>query len=64
MAHATHKFIQNCDSPQFFSSYAATVVLIETLIGMILAKAGTKAETRIREVGKQNTLFEEVMEYQ
>lgn len=36
------------DSPQFFSSYAATLVFVETIISMLLARAGPEAENMIR----------------
>lgn len=37
------------ESPQFFSSYAATLVLIETIVTMLLARAGEGAEDMIRD---------------
>jgi DNA-binding MurR/RpiR family transcriptional regulator len=48
-------FIVPSESPQFFSSYAGTIVLLETLIGMLVTKIGAAAESRISEVEKQNT---------
>ncbi|WP_327795576.1 MurR/RpiR family transcriptional regulator [Harenicola maris] len=41
-------FITSTESPQFFSSYAATLVLMETMISMLLARSGPEAETMIR----------------
>jgi len=54
LAHASASFIVPTDSPQFFSSYAATLVLAETLIGMLVARAGHKAQSRIADVGARN----------
>lgn len=47
LRYADHRFVTPSDGPQFFSSYAATVVLIEALAGSLLAKAGPEAEERI-----------------
>lgn len=57
--HAKHVFIQQIESPQFFSSYAATVVLIETLSGMLLARAGTQAVNEIEQVVEHNRRLDE-----
>lgn len=57
--HARHVFIQQTESPQFFSSYAATIVLIETLSGMLLARAGTPAVKQIQQVVEQNRRLDE-----
>lgn len=54
LTHATHGFILPSESPQFFSSYASTVVFLETLIGMQVAHGGKPVQTRIRELEKQN----------
>lgn len=43
-----HAFIVTTQSPQFFSSYAATLVLMETIISMLVARAGPEAEATIR----------------
>ena len=45
---ANHGFIVATQSPQFFSSYAATLVLLETFIAMLMARAGPDAEEQIR----------------
>ena len=58
--HAKHVFIQKIDSPQFFSSYAATLVLIETLTGMLLARAGKQAVEEIQNIAEQNRKLEEI----
>jgi len=59
LEHATHSFIQQSESPQFFSSYAATLVLIETMAGMLVAKAGPEAIEEIKTVIKQNNRLDE-----
>ncbi|TCP41347.1 MurR/RpiR family transcriptional regulator [Rhodovulum marinum] len=52
-------FILPSDSPQFFSSYAASLVLAETIIGMLAARAGPAAKARIEEVEARNHRLEE-----
>jgi len=54
LKYATVGFILPTDSPQFFSSYAATLVLVETIIGMLVARAGPEAMNRIAEVEARN----------
>lgn len=54
LAHATHTFIVPSESPQFFSSYVATLVLIETLIAMILASSEADTTASIRKVEDTN----------
>lgn len=56
---ADFHFIQRTESPHFFSSYAATLVLIETITGMLAARSGSEAEDRIEEVDRQNRLLDE-----
>lgn len=41
-------FIIPTESPQFFSSYAATLVLMEGIVSMLLTRAGQEAEDMIR----------------
>jgi len=48
--YATQRFIVPSDSPQFFSSYAATLVLIECLAGMLIRRSGPDAQARLAEV--------------
>lgn len=43
-----HSFVTSTESPQFFSSYAATLVLMETIISLLLAREGPEAEDSIR----------------
>lgn len=54
LKHAAYSFIVPSDSPQFFSSYASTIALIETMIAMLLAESGDAATDRIRDVENQN----------
>ncbi len=53
---ATHCFMVETESPQFFPSHVATLVLIEGLMGMIVRRDGDHAAARIRNaehVGRQ-----------
>lgn len=52
-------FILSSESPQFFPSYAATLVLIESLIGMLVARAGPNATESIANVETNNRRMEE-----
>lgn len=54
LSYADTAFIVPTDSPQFFSSYAATLVLVETIIGMLVARSGSRAQSRISDVGTTN----------
>lgn len=54
LAHASHSFVVPTDSPQFFSSYVVTLVLIETLIAMIVAASEADATAAIRKVEAKN----------
>ncbi|WP_319823931.1 MurR/RpiR family transcriptional regulator [Thalassovita sp.] len=54
LKHADINFIIPSDSPQFFSSYAATLVLMETLIAMLVARSSDDTSERIREVELRN----------
>ncbi|MEM8877941.1 MAG: MurR/RpiR family transcriptional regulator [Pseudomonadota bacterium] len=54
LQHAAHQFIVPTESPQFFPSYAATVVLLEVLIGMLVARGGKQVQTRIQKMEEQN----------
>lgn len=56
---ATHSFVVPTESPQFFSSYTATLVLLETLVGMLVARAGQDPHIRIREVERLNARLQE-----
>ncbi|WP_245848461.1 MurR/RpiR family transcriptional regulator [Actibacterium ureilyticum] len=54
LKHATVGLIHSTDSPQFFSSYVATLVLVETIIGMLVKRAGPAAQQRIQDVEAKN----------
>ncbi|MBO9476597.1 MurR/RpiR family transcriptional regulator [Shimia sp. R11_0] len=54
MKYANFPFIVPSESPQFFSSYAATLVLMETMIAMLVAQSGETASQRIRDVETRN----------
>lgn len=54
LSAATHGFVVPTDSPQFFSSYAVTLVLIESLIAMIVSESEEDAAAAIRQVEAQN----------
>ena len=45
---ASHCFIVETESPQFFPSHVAPLVLIEGLMGMVVRRAGKQATGRIR----------------
>lgn len=45
---ADHWIVIPTESANFFSSYVATLVVIETIMGLLVAKAGPEAEARIR----------------
>ncbi len=52
--HASFHFIVPSDSPQFFSSYVATLTLLETMIAMLVAQSEQDPAARIREVEERN----------
>lgn len=52
--YATVSFIVPSDSPQFFSSYAATLVLMEAIIAMLVSRSEVGTGDRIREVERRN----------
>ena len=56
---ASHTLIVPSASPQFFPSDVATMALIETMIGMLVARAGPDAENRIAEIEKMNQLLDQ-----
>ncbi|MBL3585294.1 MurR/RpiR family transcriptional regulator [Rhodovulum sulfidophilum] len=47
-------FILPSDSPQFFSSYAASLVFLETVIGMLATRSGSVAKARIEKIESRN----------
>ncbi len=52
LAHIS--FIVRTDSPNFFPSYAATLVLFEVLIAMVVQRGGKSAQSRIAAVESAN----------
>ncbi|GGH29446.1 transcriptional regulator, RpiR family [Cribrihabitans marinus] len=59
LRHASAWFVVPTTSPHFYSSYVATLFLVETLIGMFVSRAGDGAKDRIAEVDKKNRLLAE-----
>lgn len=47
-------FIVPTESPQFVSSYVATLTLVEAMIAMLVAQSGDTATARIRRIEDQN----------
>lgn len=60
LKYAASGFIVPSDSPHFYSSYVATMVLAETIAGMLVSRAGKPARDRIAQVERQNRILEEV----
>jgi len=53
-------FIVPTDSPHFYSSYVASMALVESLIGMLVSRAGPAAQDRIARVEESNRRLNEV----
>ena len=64
LKHASARFIIPTDSPHFYSSYVTTLFFVETLIGLLVARAGDEARTRIAEVEGANRALAEVRDRQ
>lgn len=60
LRHADAALMVKSDSPHFYSSYVATVCLIESIIGMLAARSGPDAQRRIAEIEMQSRSLEEV----
>lgn len=60
LRHASAGFIVPTDSPHFYSSYVATLFLAETMIGMLVSRAGPAVRQRIAQIEKRNRRLEEV----
>ena len=60
LRHADSGFLVKTESPHFYSSYVATVFLVETIIGMLASRVGPGAMARIAEVEDRNRRLEEV----
>ncbi len=52
--HADYSFIIPSESPQFFSSYAATLSLLETMVAMLVAQSGDSASQKIKDVEQRH----------
>jgi DNA-binding MurR/RpiR family transcriptional regulator len=59
MVHADFPFIVPSDSPQFFSSYAATLTLLESLMALVVSRDPNSSSERIRQVQARNNALEE-----
>lgn len=60
LAVAHESFIVPSRSAHFFSSYTATLFLLETILGMIAGRAGDAARERVAEVEAMNRRLDEV----
>lgn len=60
LQHATASFIVPTNSPHFYSSYVATLTLLEILIGLVVGRSGSAARDRIARVEQSNRRLEEV----
>ena len=56
---ASSLFLVSTDSPQFFPSHVAALVLLEALMGMVVQRTGKPALARIAAVEKQNHMLGE-----
>ena len=59
LAKADAGLLVPTSSPHFFSSYVATLFLVETMIGMLAGRSGAEATARIAEVERRNRKLEE-----
>lgn len=62
LANATHSFIVRVESPQFFPSHAATLVLLESLLGMVVRRQGKHVQARMAAVESLNRALGEYYE--
>jgi DNA-binding MurR/RpiR family transcriptional regulator len=60
LRHASARVIVPTDSPNFFSSYVATMFLVETLMATVAKRAGPIATRRIADVEAANLTLGEV----
>lgn len=60
LQHASAGFLVPTESPHFYSSFAATIVLVETIIGMIVSRSGSSARAQIAQVEDINRRLGEV----
>ena len=59
LRHASSGFIVPSNSPHFFSSYTATVFLVETIIGKLAAQTDASAAERIAMIEQLNRRLQE-----
>ena len=51
----THSsFILPTQSPQFFASYVSTLVLIESIVGLLVSRSGAEVQKRIKQIERNN----------
>ena len=62
LAAADEAFIVPSATPHFFSSYTATLCLLETVVGMVAARAGTATQRRVAEVEEMTRRLDEVLD--
>ncbi len=60
LRHASSAFLVPTESPHFYSSYVATLFLVETIVGMLASRAGRAGKQRIADVEEINRRLEEV----
>ncbi|EAQ13169.1 RpiR family transcriptional regulator [Maritimibacter alkaliphilus HTCC2654] len=61
LRHASARVVVPTESPNFFSSYVATMFFVETLMAMIAQRAGPTATERIADVETANRALGEVI---
>ncbi|PIE11793.1 MAG: transcriptional regulator [Rhodobacterales bacterium] len=62
LRYAQSSFILPTESPHFYSSYVATLTLIEILIGMVVGRSGPAARDRIARVEQSNRRLDELLD--
>lgn len=60
LPHASAGFVLPSNSPHFYSSYVATLVFVEAMIGMLVSRAGPSARARIARVEESSRRLGEV----
>tara|TARA_R110002072_G_scaffold38138_22_gene110572 strand:+ start:894 stop:1757 length:864 start_codon:yes stop_codon:yes gene_type:complete len=51
---ARHIIEVSTESPQFYASYVSTIVVLESLMGMVLRRSGSEAQQRIERIEQAN----------
>lgn len=62
LRQADEYFIVPSESPHFYSSYVATLALVEILIGLVIGRLGQTARDRIARVEQSNVILGEVQD--